>query len=102
MIEAGSEALEYVQGKCREDLDHDRPLQHLLVRNLEIFGEAASRTSPQFRADHPEIPWQRIISTRNRLTHVYFDVDLDTIWSTVHNGLPDVLPRLEALLESRA
>jgi uncharacterized protein with HEPN domain len=49
------------------------------VRNLEILGEAASRISPELRNDHPEIPWRTLISTRNRLIHAYFEIDLDIV-----------------------
>ena len=99
MIDAASEAIEHSQNRTRAELDTDRALQHLLVRNLEILGEAASRISPELRSGHPEIPWRLIISTRNRLTHAYFEIDLNIVWSTVQVALPRLLPKLQALTE---
>jgi uncharacterized protein with HEPN domain len=99
MIDAASEALEHSQNRTRAELDGERALQHLLVRNLEILGEAASRVSPELRSVHPEIPWRTIISTRNRLIHAYFEIDLDIVWSTVQGALPTLLAKLRALLE---
>ncbi len=32
---------------------------------------------------------------RNRLIHVYFDVDLDVLWSTVTKNLPQLVAELE-------
>ena len=43
MLEAATEVLEYAKSRQRLDLDIDKPLKHLIVRNLEILGEAASR-----------------------------------------------------------
>jgi len=97
MIEAVGQALEYAGDRTRADLEKDIPFQHLLVRNLEILGEAASRVSPELRAAHPEIPWARITSMRNRLVHAYFDLDLDTLWSTVQHALPTLLAQLKAV-----
>ncbi len=45
MWEAATEAVQYVQGCTRDDLDADRKLQHTLVHLLEIVGEAAGRIS---------------------------------------------------------
>ena len=100
MIEAAREAVGYVQGLPREDFDSQRPLQHSVVRCIEVIGEAASRLSPQLREANPDISWQDIIGMRNRLVHAYFDLDLDLIWVTASQELLDIIPRLEALLTS--
>jgi uncharacterized protein with HEPN domain len=81
-------------------VDHDPPLQHLFLRNLEILGEAASRVSPAFREAHPSIPWRDMIDMRNRLVHAYFDIDLDIVWKTVVDALPLLLEELSLLLDA--
>jgi len=100
MLEAAREAVGYVQGLSRENFDSQRPLQHSVVRCIEVIGEAASRLSPQLREANPDIPWQDVIEMRNRLVHAYFDLDLDLIWVTASQELLDIIPRLEALLTS--
>jgi uncharacterized protein with HEPN domain len=42
---------------------------------------------------------------RNRVTHGYFDIDLDVVWNTVTRDLPklkDSVTRIRAELESEA
>jgi uncharacterized protein with HEPN domain len=56
IIEAAREAIGYVQGKRRADLDNDKMLVHSLVRCLEIIGEAAARVSDEGKAARPKIP----------------------------------------------
>ncbi len=68
MIEAAEDALRFVDGRARADLDSDRMLLFAVVRVIEIVGEAASRMSSTARADHAAIPWSAIIAMRNRLT----------------------------------
>lgn len=50
MLDAANEALGFVQGKTRPDLDKDRMLVLSLVKELEIIGEAASKVSPEVRS----------------------------------------------------
>ena len=98
MLDAVNEALEFVRGTRRVDLDRNRMLVLCLVKELEIIGEAASRVSNDVRSQHGAIPWQDISGMRNRLIHAYFDVDLDVVWNTVSNDLPQLKAGLEKLL----
>lgn len=83
MVEAVEEILEFTGGRTLQSVLANRPLQHLIVRDLEILGEAASRISQKFRQESPDIPWRDMIDLRNRLTHAYFDINQDVIWQTV-------------------
>jgi uncharacterized protein with HEPN domain len=87
---------------ARRDLDDDRMLFLATIQAIEIIGEAASRVSANTRERAPAIPWGDIIGMRNRLTHVYFDVNSDIVWQSTTEELPELLPKLQALLgESR-
>ena len=98
MLDAVNEALDFVRGKRRVDLDTNRMLVLCLVKELEIIGEAAGRVSNDVRSQRGAIPWQDISGMRNRLIHAYFDVDLDVVWNTVSNDLPQLKAGLESLL----
>lgn len=82
MIDASRDALSFVSGRTRRDLDDDKMLRLSIVRCVEIIGEAASKLSPECQSEFPAIPWKSIINMRNRLIHAYFDINLDTVWST--------------------
>lgn len=101
LLEAAREAVGYTAGRRREDLETDRPLMHSLVRCLEIMGEAAGVMSPECRDANPQIPWNDVISMRNRLIHAYFDINLDIVWRTVTEELPVVIVALEFFLSSQ-
>ena len=100
MWEAAREAIGYATARSREDLDADRLLQHSLVRLLEIVGEAAGGVSDHFRTAYPGIPWRAMVGMRNRLVHAYFDVDLDVVWRTATDELPDLAAQIEPILRA--
>jgi uncharacterized protein with HEPN domain len=55
---------------------------------IEIIGEAARGVGDKVRAVRPEVPWRVITGMRNRVSHGYFDIDLDVVWNTVTRDLP--------------
>lgn len=99
MLEAAREAQRFVSGKARSDLDTDRMPALSLVKEIEIIGEAAGKVSAHCRAQFPEIPWQDIVGTRNRLIHAYFSVDPQVGWMTVTQDLPPLIEALQRVLE---
>jgi uncharacterized protein with HEPN domain len=85
-------------GRALNDIASDEQLALAVVRALEIFGEAAARTSQALRNATPEIPWRQIIGTRNRLAHGYFDIDEALVWTAATRDVPALLPILRGLL----
>ncbi len=98
MLDAAHEAIEMARGQQRADLDTDRKLCLSLVHLLEIIGEATKGVSPHFRENHPDLPWKKMTGMRDRLIHGYFDVNLDIVWQTVAEDLPELIARLEDIV----
>ncbi len=100
MLESAGEAILFVRSRTRKDLDNNRMLTLSIVKSVELIGEAASRISKESRELYPEIPWNDIVAMRNRLIHVYFDIDLDRVWDTVSDDLPPLISALEKIVIS--
>lgn len=101
MLDAAREAVSFMRGRTRDDLDTDRQLVLALVKDIEIVGEAATRVTESTRRLLPEIPWERIVGMRNRLVHTYFDINLDIVWETVGQDLPALIALLEKAVPSQ-
>ena len=95
MLEAAKEAISFSENKTKNDLHSDRMLALSIIKSIEIIGEAASTVTKDFRDSHNEIPWASIVGMRNRLIHVYFDIDLDRVWDTLTDDLPPLISTLE-------
>lgn len=102
MLDAAHTAMRLARERPRSDLDEDEGLAHSLVRVVQIIGEAANHVDESVRESNPAIPWEQIISMRNRLVHAYHDVNLDIVWKTVQEDLPPLVERLEQILLSEA
>ena len=100
MLDAAREVVSFSQNETRASLDTERMLTLSIVKDLEIIGEAASKVTKKCREELPQIPWQNIVSMRNRLIHAYFDINLDIVWTTVIDDLPPLMSELEKIVES--
>jgi uncharacterized protein with HEPN domain len=98
MRDAAIEAIDFVAGRSRDELNTNRMLTLALVKDIEIIGEAASIISAECRARYSQLPWVQIIGMRNRLTHAYFEVNLDIVWQVVTNDLPALVMELEEII----
>jgi uncharacterized protein with HEPN domain len=102
MLDHAQEAVGFIQGKRREDLNTDRMRTLALTRLLEVIGEAAARMPAEVAAAHPQIPWAQIVALRNRLIHGYDNVDLDILWKILTDDLPPLIAALQAILASES
>ncbi len=98
MLDHAREVVAMVRGRVRRDVDTDRMLQLSITRILEIIGEAANRVTQQGRAQYPDIPWQDVINTRNRIIHGYDTVNYDIVWKIINDELPVLIVALERAL----
>lgn len=94
MIGAAESTARFLAGRQRQDLDQDEMLCFALTRAIEIIGEAASRVSHEAQDALPNVPWKEVTGMRNRLAHAYFDIDLDILWRTAREAVPDLLEKL--------
>jgi uncharacterized protein with HEPN domain len=65
-----------------------------------IIGEAATNLPSEIQARYPHIPWRVMGDMRNVIAHEYFQVNLNLVWRTVENNLPEVLIKLQELMET--
>ncbi len=98
ILDAAREALSFVSGKTRDDLNVNRMLVLSLLKEIEIIGEAAGKISDETRIKYKTIPWIDMIDMRNHLIHIYFEIDLDILWDTVITDLPPLVKELEKIV----
>jgi uncharacterized protein with HEPN domain len=68
--------------------------------NFIIIGESANQIPTEIEEKYTEIPWNLMRAMRNRIVHVYFQVDEKLLWETIQNDLPALIGQLEKLLYS--
>lgn len=90
---------QYLENKDKEDFLEKTELQDALVRRLEIIGEATKNIQEDFKQNYPEIPWTEIAGTRDKLTHHYFGINLETVWKIIEGDLPELKEQINKILE---
>jgi len=70
-----------------------------VIRNIEILGEATKRVSKEMRNKYPEVKWQKIAKTRDRIIHFYFGVKLEIVWDIITRHVPALKKQLEGIIE---
>jgi uncharacterized protein with HEPN domain len=66
--------------------------------NLAVLGEGANKVSAEQQLAIGNVPWRKMISTRNKLIHGYAAIDDELIWDIVKTDLPNLSRTLACAL----
>ena len=98
--QAAADARSFVEGLAKDDFLADKRTQQAVIMSLIIIGEAATKVMDgyaEFTQAHAEVPWRSMRNMRNRMAHGYFDINLDVVWETAQEWLPQLLKQLSAV-----
>lgn len=99
-IEALDGVERHTSGLSRIEFDANEGAQFIVERLLITVGEAlseAENTNPEISEKIPEI--RKVIGTRNRLVHNYWDVDPNVLWDVIVVRGPSLQATLRELLD---
>lgn len=80
----------WLKGVSKDAFWRNDLLQAAVMRELEVIGEAAKGISDALRQKHPEVPWREMAGMRDVLIHEYFEVDLEEVWTTATEDIPEL------------
>lgn len=69
-----------------------------VIRNFEIIGEASKNIPINIQEKYSEIPWRKMYTLRNIISHEYFGIDYEMIWEIATKNLPLNKADLETIL----
>ena len=75
-------------------------MQHAVIRNIEIIGEASKNIESTVKEKFSYVPWRDINAMRNKLIHEYFAVDTETVWVVLQTDLPELKKYMLDILKS--
>ena len=102
MLDMARKALALTSGVEKDAFDGDEKLQLAVVHLIQVIGEAARRVSPESQVAHSDIPWGAIVGMRHKVVHDYMGLDIDVVWDTVQNDLPELARMLEVIVPDEA
>lgn len=97
ILDSISKIESYTNNLSFEEFSRNSIVIDAVVRNLEIIGEAAKQIPTKVKSLNKQIPWHEMTGMRNKVIHEYFGVDLDIVWKTVKQALPNLKKMLETI-----
>ncbi len=99
MLECAQKVCRYTGGVSFGGFRDDELLRDAVLRNLEILGEVARVLPDEVKLRYPEVDWRGIVGLRTLLAHIYFAVELETIWQLIEEKVPELSEQLSQILE---
>ena len=77
-----------------ELIENEILLDSMLFRMIQI-SENAKKLSEEYKQEKRNIPWNSLYGLRNRIVHDYGNVDLNIVYETLKNDIPELLEMIE-------
>jgi len=90
----------YTKEVSFEEFKKSQEVQDAVLRRLEIIGEATKNIPEDIRTNNKDIPWNFMAGMRDVIIHEYFGVNVETIWKTAKEDLPDLKNKIKKLIDS--
>jgi len=87
----------YIQDMDFDQFEEDFKTIDAVVRNFEIIGEASRQIPAGIKKKFPLIPWKQMSGMRDKMIHEYAGIDLETVWKTIQDDLPDLEKKLKEI-----
>jgi uncharacterized protein with HEPN domain len=87
----------YVEGVGFEEFVRN-PEKQDAVWNVSVMGEAAKQLDSE-RTAYDHIPWDDTARMRDRIVHGYFSIDLEILWRTVTERIPEAKRHIRRMLD---
>jgi uncharacterized protein with HEPN domain len=98
ILDAIAEIQNFTRGMDYETFRKDDKTVRAVEMNFIIIGESANQIPEDIQEKYPAIPWNLMRAMRNRIVHVYFQIDEKLMWDTIQNDLPPLVNILDKLL----
>lgn len=98
IADAAAKVVQFTEGMTFPQFAQDTKTAYAVVRALEIIGEAARQVPSPIREQYPGLPWREMAAIRDKLVHEYFGVDLEVVWKTALEDVPNVAVQVRRIL----
>jgi uncharacterized protein with HEPN domain len=102
---SAAEAIERYIRRGRGAFDSDSAICDAIVYQIVVRGEAAKAVvaaDPSIETEVPGVEWSAWAKMRDRVTHGYWTLDREIVWSTAEQDVPRIRTLLTTALKKLA
>ncbi len=93
---------DFIKKVSKESFFKNKEKQSAIIRQIEIIGEAVKNLPLEFKEKYPDIPWKDIAGMRDKLMHHYFGVDIEKVWATLKEDIPELKKQIKEISKNRS
>jgi uncharacterized protein with HEPN domain len=82
----------------RKDFLADEKTKSAVVYKVENIGEASKHIPKTIRKKYKDLPWADMSKMRDKITHFYFGIDYEIVWTVIKKELPTIEPSITKIL----
>ncbi len=90
--------MEKTDGITPDGLKEDEVLCDSVMFRLIQISENSVKLTAEFKMQCDDIPWQAIKGMRNKIVHEYGDMEIDIVYQTITEDIPEICRKLENLI----
>lgn len=90
--------IENIKNVTENEFKEDLKIQYALCMSLQIICENANHITDETKNKFKEVPWKKIKTTRNIISHEYGALNILSVYDTIKEDLPDLKEKLKAIL----
>ena len=81
----------HMQDVDLEELNRNEILLDSMLFRMIQLSENAKKLADEYKNARDHIPWNALYGLRNRIVHDYGNVDLNVVYETLKNDIPELL-----------
>lgn len=85
----------HMRGVDLEELNANEVLLDSMLFRMIQISENTKGLTDEYKHAHRYVPWSALSGMRNRIVHDYGNVDLNVVYETLKNDIPELLELLE-------
>jgi uncharacterized protein with HEPN domain len=101
-IAVAAEAIAAYTSRGRQAFDDDSTIRDAILYQMVVIGEAAKAViaaDADIASDVPNIEWSLWAKMRDRITHQYWAIDHDIVWSTASSDVQELRAKVDQAME---
>ena len=79
----------------------DKDYFNSVCMSLLQIGELANHLTSEFKIANTNIPWKNIIGLRNVVAHGYGQLDVEIVWTTITEDIPELYQKCKLIINEK-